>query len=660
MATMATPFLLAVLLAGCALSGTPTAPSPPTPAETLTIGDASAGEQAGSLPFVVRPSAPVGERVTVSYATEDRTAVAGADYQATRGTLTLAAGATAGTIEVSIVDDSVAEDPESFAVTLSEAVNATVSATAGSAVGTIEDDDGSAPAEPAGAPTEPPIEQPVEQPVEPSVPAAPPLGLAALQVTGGGTMYPRFETDVHHYALPCTSRSNTLRVEAQAHHNSTRLTLLRADAADNHVAPHALDVSLVVNRNQDIAIRLSDTGGTLTYVVRCVPTAFPKISVLRAAQSGASDGLLLVTPQWGSASNSYIALIDNYGVPRFHELLSPLAGPASGRPGHGWSGANFRRQPGDVFSLNRGGYVELYDARLRYLKTVYPQPPANLTSHDFLITDDGNYLFMGSLATTRDLCTATRCEPGTEKFDYIIDAWIQEVTPAGDKVFEWNSWDHLKLTDCRLGNFEYAHLNSLQLVEDEIVASFRYCSTVAGIDRSTGALVWKVGGTAPPRDDATDYLTIVDDSEGQNEFCEQHSATLTGSGTLLLYDNGTRCKGPRKQATPFSRVVEYDLVITDTRKEAVFKRQYLMPSGHGYSLAMGSVAELPNGNWLIAWGHLVNASVAYDRLLSVSEVDPDTGTSLFDIRMHSADDTEHVYTYRAYRETGIRIPLNLP
>ena len=651
---------LAVLLAGCTQVGPSSAPSVPARQDavpTLTVADASASEDAGTLPFMVTLSAPAGEPVVVSYATEDGTAVAGDDYRAARDTLTVAAGATTATITVPLVNDSVAEDQESFTLKLTMAASPAASVGAGPATGTIEDDDSSAPpaspADPADAPTEPPGAPPTSG-------AAPP-GLASLQVTGGGTMYPRFETDVHHYALPCTSVSNTLRVRAQAHRRGTRLTLLRADAADNHAASDALDVSLAVNRNQDIAIRLGDADGAITYVVHCLPTAFPRIDVLRAAQSGVGDGLLLVTPRLGRESNTFLAIIDDNGVPRFHERLSPRAGGGTDRPGRGQTGYNLRRQPGGLFSLNRDTYVELYDARLRYLRTVYPQPPLPLADfHDFLITNDGNYLFIGYLTATRDLCTVTACEPGTEKLDWLIDSWIQEVTPAGDKVFEWNSWDHLKLTDCSLGDSDYAHLNSLQLVDGDIIATFRRCNTVARIDRSTGALEWQVGGTSPPRDDATDYLTIVDDSDGQNEFCGPHSATLTESGTLLLYDNGNFCNGPRKQASPFSRVVEYDLVITDTRKEAVFKRQYLLPSGHGYSASGGSVVELPNGNWVIGWGYLEGASAAYDRRFTMSEVDPDTGTSLLDISMYSVEDGVHGSTYRVYRETGIRIPLNLP
>ena len=82
----------------------------------------------------------------------------------------------------------------------------------------------------------------------------------------------------------------------------------------------------------------------------------------------------------------------------------------------------------------------------------------------------------------------------------------------------------MKLEDCRIGATEYAHLNSLYLKDGDIVASFRYCNQVLRIDRSsgTGAVVWQLGGTAPPRDPATAYLAIVGDTDGLNEFCGQH------------------------------------------------------------------------------------------------------------------------------------------
>ena len=64
--------------------------------------------------------------VTVDYATEDRTATAGADYQALAGTLTFAAGERTKTVEVALLDDAVDEGRETFRLRLSNAAGARI------------------------------------------------------------------------------------------------------------------------------------------------------------------------------------------------------------------------------------------------------------------------------------------------------------------------------------------------------------------------------------------------------------------------------------------------------------------------------------------------------------------------------------------------------
>ncbi len=106
---------------------------------TLSMEDVSVGEDAGTATFTVTLDTAGIQAVTVDYATGDGTATAGADYAATRGTLTIAAGSLEGTINVPILDDTVDEPDETFTLTLSKAVNASISE--GVATGTIVDDD---------------------------------------------------------------------------------------------------------------------------------------------------------------------------------------------------------------------------------------------------------------------------------------------------------------------------------------------------------------------------------------------------------------------------------------------------------------------------------------------------------------------------------------
>ena len=105
----------------------------------VTIADASVVERVGEIAFAVRLSAASGHRVTVKCTSADGTALAGEDYAAELGTLTIAPGQTTGTIKVAVIDDTRAEADESFEMVLSEAANATLERD--TATGTIMDDD---------------------------------------------------------------------------------------------------------------------------------------------------------------------------------------------------------------------------------------------------------------------------------------------------------------------------------------------------------------------------------------------------------------------------------------------------------------------------------------------------------------------------------------
>jgi len=117
--------------------------SPPT----VSVSGVSVSESAGTASFVVTLSNPTTTTVTVNFATADGTAVAGADYTATSGTLSFAPGETTKTVTVAIIDDNLYEGatPETFQLNLSGPSNATLGTS--SATGSISDN------EPYGGPT---------------------------------------------------------------------------------------------------------------------------------------------------------------------------------------------------------------------------------------------------------------------------------------------------------------------------------------------------------------------------------------------------------------------------------------------------------------------------------------------------------------------------
>jgi Calx-beta domain-containing protein len=112
------------------------------PPPALSIGDAAVTEgdaTPATATFTVTLGAPSGQTVTVNYGTADGTAVAGADYVTTAGTLTFPPGTVVQTLDVTVLGDLLDEPDETFLVNLSNPVNATVAD--GQGVGTIQDND---------------------------------------------------------------------------------------------------------------------------------------------------------------------------------------------------------------------------------------------------------------------------------------------------------------------------------------------------------------------------------------------------------------------------------------------------------------------------------------------------------------------------------------
>ena len=112
------------------------------PLPGVSIGSVSQAEGSSgttNFTFAVTLSAASDKTITVSYATSDGSAIAGTDYTATSGTLTFAPGVTSQTITVPVSGDTTSEPAETFNVTLSSPVNATVGTAVGT--GTIADDD---------------------------------------------------------------------------------------------------------------------------------------------------------------------------------------------------------------------------------------------------------------------------------------------------------------------------------------------------------------------------------------------------------------------------------------------------------------------------------------------------------------------------------------
>ena len=472
-----------------------------------------------------------------------------------------------------------------------------------------------------------------------------PLRLSSLRVNGAGEMTPAFSPSVFHYALRCEEQQ-TLSVSAEADGGGS--LLLNGQAVSGALA----DMRVLMAGDEDLAVEIERPGTDerTAYVVHCVPPDFPDIEIVRR-EPDTAPGLLLVTPYYTPTGSqdlvSYLAMLDDNGVPRFLRRVSP------GAHNFRWH-ERARRYSYAETRPNHAGDVVLLDESLEEVGragTVGGLAPAMM--HDFLITDEGSYLFIVNNPVTRDLSRypGRDGESAPSGAEATHDSVIQEVSPDGREVFRWNSWDHLKLSDChtwRLFPREYAKLNSLSLSEGNIVASFRACSQVLKIERPSGRVLWQLGGSDPAAPDAYDSRRPVFSSrpwyraagDPHGGFCAQHATLEPVPGRVLMFDNGQCPDGDR----PSSRVVEYRL---GAGGEAAFVRHY--ESGRLAAYA-GAVALLENGNWLIAWGGSGPGP-------ALSEVNP-SGRELFALRLFKGP--APATTYRSYRHAGPEPPLRLP
>lgn len=110
------------------LGSSQTAPQPVIAINNVSVIE-PVGTNTATAVFTVSLDRPAASAVTITYATANVSALAGSDYTATTGTLTIPTGSTTATISVPILSDTTVEQPESFVVNLTNPANAILGAT---------------------------------------------------------------------------------------------------------------------------------------------------------------------------------------------------------------------------------------------------------------------------------------------------------------------------------------------------------------------------------------------------------------------------------------------------------------------------------------------------------------------------------------------------
>ena len=390
--------------------------------------------------------------------------------------------------------------------------------------------------------------------------------------------------------LHCPVGGGTVRLDAQAIPGATVTIGTSAGAT-------AASVTSTLSGNALIPVRVTGPDGAVEqHWVRCLPDDFP---VLPA--SGRSP-----TPGWYRASSlvggTYAFVLDEFGVPVWYQRTPyPViglwdVGGGSDLAWRKWTGGGF---PVEATPL---GY-ELRSMDGSDVGSV-ELPGEAVDWHELLRSSNGDLIVVTyptrTLSGGRTLhCTGVDGHP--HDTGVVVDSDIVELNNAGAEVWRWRSRDHIDegettlpvcfpLTSTQWG-LDLTHVNAVdEAPGGDLIVTARHLDAILRIDRSSGAVEWKLGGTTRTQPDHASLQLIDDPLHGPHA---PHDGRILADGHVTVHDN-------RTDATDDHRPRAAEYVIDAAAKTATLSWSYT--STNPVSSSLGSVRRQPDGDTVIGWG----------------------------------------------------------
>ena len=358
---------------------------------------------------------------------------------------------------------------------------------------------------------------------------------------------------------------------------------------------------------------------------RSRPDLTPPQVLVQVPAGAVAPGLLFYTPSDGGGKDGP-AIFTNDGDLVW---LRPDSGTQvanlhvierSGKPALAW-------WEGTINGGIGAGDVVLADSTYREISRIHAGNGRRADLHEFQLTAQGTALLLADAGVA-----ATSAPGGTGLAGQVMDCAVQEIDlQTGAVRFEWHTITDIAIDESYVDPpanptasiYDYVHANSIEVDHDgTLLVSARNTSTVYKIDRTTGAIVWRLGGKQ------SDFAMGTGAT-----FSWQHDARRQADGTLTIFDDG---------ASPgHSRGIV--LRLDEQAKTATLVRAFEHPAPL-LARSQGNMQVLPGGNVLIGWG-----DAGY-----VSEFSAN-GKIVFDATYPAA-----VQSYRNYRQAWTGRPADLP
>jgi hypothetical protein len=321
----------------------------------------------------------------------------------------------------------------------------------------------------------------------------------------------------------------------------------------------------------------------------------PDVTITTQA-NGTVPGYIYLTPASGAGLWGPL-LVDEKGSPVWFKKVPDPATVAidfktqmyQNRPVLTWWEGTIGGTGGQ--GVGQGEFV-IADQNYKEITRVRAAGTEQADQHDFVITPKGTALFWVYDPIPYDLSPI-----GGPKDGVLHDGVIQELDIAtGKLLFQWKAHEHVGLDESHAplpeGDsahlpYDYFHANSAGLAADgNIIVSSRHTWTTYKINRTSGEVIWRLGGKK------SDYQLAANST-----FSWQHDFRQRRDGSYSLFDNGA---GVTKER-PYSRGLV--LKLDEAKMTATFVAEFVHPEKLSV-MTQGNFRELSDGGSFIGWGQM--------------------------------------------------------
>jgi hypothetical protein len=383
----------------------------------------------------------------------------------------------------------------------------------------------------------------------PDVDGGPPT-LVALSVTsppgeGGSStlaLVPPFSPAITDYFVRCSGATNAAVVSMTASPGAeSSLT-----APVTSPSRPTQTVSISVNANQAIVAVASKGTASLQYWVRCLPSSFPTLTLEPHPEAGAPAPGYYLVGTYDPCGGGYSMVLDGNGVPVWYYATSG-----------GVTNVD-TMVDGSVSWLQLGGGPTMR-VEIDPLKAILASPnDAPIDFHELRILPNGDYVIISSPARTgvdlTGLDGSAGCAVSSDAT--IIDCNVLEFDPkSGKVVWSWSAIDHFDPVEVSMhpipgggrldgGGFatgcDVFHCNAVDVnpVTGNLLISARQTFSFWYVERATGRVMWKMGGSPDSLDHAT-FVPVTDTFDGQHDPRLQPGWSECTGGQVSLFDDET-------------------------------------------------------------------------------------------------------------------------